>query len=66
MSQPSQASPQQPSSPDDGAENGHRSGRSALILGAMHDARFLRDRRAGDRAQAAWQRLLKTYRSPAR
>jgi AcrR family transcriptional regulator len=36
---------------------------SALILGAMHDARFLRDPRAGDRARAAWQRLLDTYQA---
>lgn len=37
---------------------------SALIMGAMHDARFMRDRKAGDRALAAWARLLKTYQSP--
>jgi AcrR family transcriptional regulator len=35
---------------------------NAIIIGAMHDARFLRDPRAGDRARSAWQRLLSTYR----
>jgi AcrR family transcriptional regulator len=34
---------------------------NALILGMLHDARFLRDPRAYDRARATWQRLLKTY-----
>ena len=35
----------------------------ALILGLMHDIRFLRDPRAAERAQRTWQRLLKTYQS---
>ncbi|MBK0391400.1 TetR/AcrR family transcriptional regulator [Ramlibacter algicola] len=35
----------------------------ALILVEIHDARFLRDARAADRAQATWQRLLSTYRA---
>lgn len=33
----------------------------ALIMGALHDIRFLRDPRAADRAAATWQRLLATY-----
>jgi AcrR family transcriptional regulator len=33
----------------------------ALIMGALHDARFLRDPRAAERAEATWRRLLKTY-----
>jgi AcrR family transcriptional regulator len=36
---------------------------SALAMGAMHDARFLRDPRAGERAQSAWERILKTYQT---
>jgi AcrR family transcriptional regulator len=35
---------------------------SALIMGMVHDARFLRDPKAADRAQATWNRLLATYR----
>ena len=35
---------------------------NALALGLLHDARFLRDSRAADRAQAAWSRLLQTYK----
>ena len=35
----------------------------ALILVEIHDARFLRDARAAERAQATWQRLLSTYRA---
>jgi AcrR family transcriptional regulator len=35
----------------------------SLIVGLVHDARFLRDPRAADRAQRTWERLLKTYRS---
>lgn len=31
---------------------------SSLIMGLLHDARFLRDPQAGTRAQTAWQRLL--------
>jgi AcrR family transcriptional regulator len=34
----------------------------ALALGLMHDARFLRDARATERAQASWARLLGSYR----
>jgi hypothetical protein len=33
----------------------------ALVMGLVHDARFLRDPRAADRAQATWTRLLSTY-----
>jgi AcrR family transcriptional regulator len=36
---------------------------NALILGLLHDARFLRDSRAADRALATWQRLLQTYKT---
>jgi len=35
---------------------------SALALGLIHDARFLRDTRAAERAQATWHRLLETYK----
>lgn len=35
----------------------------SLILGLVHDARFLRDDRAPERASATWQRLLGTYRT---
>ncbi|MEO5670548.1 MAG: TetR/AcrR family transcriptional regulator [Ramlibacter sp.] len=35
---------------------------SAIALGLIHDARFLRDARAAERAQATWQRLLATYK----
>jgi hypothetical protein len=35
---------------------------SSLILGLVHDARFLRDGHAAERTQASWQRLLSTYR----
>ena len=34
---------------------------SSLAVGLLHDARFLRDTRAAERAQASWQRLLKSY-----
>ena len=34
---------------------------NALILGLIHDTRFLRDSRAAERAQATWRRLLATY-----
>jgi len=33
----------------------------ALSIGLLHDIRFLRDPRAADRAQRAWERLVKTY-----
>src|SRR5690349_5208327 len=36
---------------------------SGLVMGLLHDARFLRDARAFDRAQLTWARLLKTYQS---
>ncbi len=32
-----------------------------LSIGLLHDARFLRDSRAAERAQASWQRLIKSY-----
>jgi AcrR family transcriptional regulator len=35
---------------------------NALALGLLHDARFLREPRAADRAQATWRRLLETYK----
>ena len=34
----------------------------SLALGLIHDARFLRDHRAAERAQASWARLLQTYK----
>ncbi|MBK6006587.1 TetR/AcrR family transcriptional regulator [Ramlibacter ginsenosidimutans] len=34
-----------------------------LIVGLLHDTRFLRDPRAADRALRTWDRLLLTYRS---
>ena len=34
----------------------------ALVLGLIHDTRFLRDPRAAERAQATWRRLLDTYK----
>ncbi|NKE68027.1 TetR/AcrR family transcriptional regulator [Ramlibacter sp. RBP-2] len=33
----------------------------ALILGLMHDTRFLRDPRAPERARASWRRLRSSY-----
>ncbi|GAB3662711.1 TetR/AcrR family transcriptional regulator [Ramlibacter alkalitolerans] len=36
---------------------------SGLIMGLLHDTRFLRDSRAAERAQLAWARLLNTYLS---
>ena len=35
----------------------------SLILGLLHDVRFLRDARAPERTRASWQRLLDTYRT---
>jgi AcrR family transcriptional regulator len=35
---------------------------NALILVLLHDARFLRDTKATDRAVSSWQRLLASYR----
>jgi AcrR family transcriptional regulator len=34
-----------------------------LVMGLLHDTRFLRDHRAPDRALSTWARLLKTYQS---
>jgi AcrR family transcriptional regulator len=34
-----------------------------LAIGLLHDIRFLRDPRAADRAQRAWERLVKTYQT---
>lgn len=36
---------------------------SSLAIGLLHDARFLRDPRAAERATATWQRLLHSYRA---
>ncbi len=36
---------------------------NSLILGLIHDARFLRQARAAERAQATWRRLLDTYKN---
>jgi AcrR family transcriptional regulator len=35
---------------------------SSLVLGLVHDARFLRDPRAAERTVASWQRLVATYK----
>jgi len=35
---------------------------SSLVLGLVHDARFLRDPRAAERTRASWQRLVSSYR----
>ena len=35
---------------------------NALILGLLHDGRFLREPKAADRAGATWRRLLDTYK----
>jgi hypothetical protein len=32
-------------------------------MGLLHDARFLRDPQAADRATQTWQRLLSSYRA---
>jgi AcrR family transcriptional regulator len=36
---------------------------SSLVLGLVHDVRFLREPRAAERAQATWHRLLQTYQT---
>lgn len=36
---------------------------SSLIMGMLHDTRFLRDPRAADRTQASWDRLVKSYQA---
>jgi AcrR family transcriptional regulator len=33
----------------------------AMVMGALHDARFMRDPRVAERAMSTWQRLLSTY-----
>ncbi len=33
----------------------------SLMIGLVHDVRFLRDPRAADRAEATWTRLVRTY-----
>lgn len=35
----------------------------SLMIGLMHDARFLRDPKAPERVKAAYERLISTYRS---
>ncbi len=34
---------------------------SSMIIGLLHDARFLRDAHAGSRCDAAWQRLIRNH-----
>lgn len=34
---------------------------NSLAIGLVHDARFLRDTRAAERAQKSWQRLINSY-----
>ncbi len=36
---------------------------SSLAIGLIHDARFLRDHRAAERAQASWERLVLSYQT---
>jgi AcrR family transcriptional regulator len=36
---------------------------NAIIIGLLHDTRFLRDAQAADRASRTWQRLLSSYRA---
>ncbi|MCJ0765580.1 TetR/AcrR family transcriptional regulator [Variovorax terrae] len=36
---------------------------SSLAIGLLHDARFLRDHRAAERAQASWRRLVASYQT---
>lgn len=36
---------------------------SSLAIGLLHDARFLRDARAAERAVSTWQRLQQSYRA---
>ena len=36
---------------------------NGLVMGLLHDARFLRDPQAADRATQTWQRLLSSYRA---
>jgi AcrR family transcriptional regulator len=36
---------------------------NGLVMGLLHDARFLRDPQAADRAKQTWQRILSSYRA---
>ena len=36
-----------------------------LIMGLLHDVRFLRDPQAAQRTEASWARLVKSYQPPA-
>jgi AcrR family transcriptional regulator len=36
---------------------------NGLIMGLLHDARFLRDPQAADRAKQTWRRILSSYRA---
>ena len=36
---------------------------SSLSIGLLHDARFLRDSHAAERAQASWKRLIDSYKT---
>ncbi|HWT20792.1 MAG TPA: TetR/AcrR family transcriptional regulator [Variovorax sp.] len=36
---------------------------NAIVIGLLHDARFLRDPQAAERAMKTWQRLLSSYRA---
>lgn len=36
---------------------------NSLAIGLVHDVRFMRDPRAAERAQATWERLLRTYQA---
>lgn len=36
---------------------------SGLTMGLLHDVRFLRDAKAPERARAAWQRLIASYKN---
>lgn len=36
---------------------------SALIMGQLHDVRFLRDPQAAHRTEASWERLVKSYQA---
>jgi AcrR family transcriptional regulator len=38
---------------------------NSMIVGLLHDARFMRDPQAAPRAQATWARLLQSYRAAA-
>ncbi|HEY1226667.1 MAG TPA: TetR family transcriptional regulator C-terminal domain-containing protein, partial [Ramlibacter sp.] len=35
----------------------------SLMLGMVHDVRFLREPRTAERVQATWRRLLSTYQA---